>query len=95
MTRSERTEQMLAHIAAREQSGKSRKAYCEQHGLNLCVLNYWCAKLKRETTTEPRGFAEVEMKGACAMELHYPNGVRLLLPAHTASAHIAACIRLW
>lgn len=103
MTRAERTEQMLAHVAAQEQSGTSRKTYCVQQGLNLCVLNYWFAKRKclhpdpsgGEATAQRRGFAQVELSSGGNLELHYPNGVRLLLPANTALAQVAACIRLY
>jgi hypothetical protein len=95
MTHAERTEQMVAHVAAQEQSGTSRKAYCEQHALKLHVLNYWCAKHKRAAAAINGGFAEVQVSSSTALELHYPNGVRLLLPARTAMQHIAACIRLY
>lgn len=95
MTRAERTEQMLAHMAAQEQSGTSRRTYCEQEGLNLCVLNYWFAKRKRGAMVQRHGFAQVELSGGGNLELHYPNGVRLLLPANTALAQVAACIRLY
>lgn len=95
MTRAERTGQMLAHMAAQEQSGTSRRTYCEQEGLNLCVLNYWFAKRKGEATAQRCGFAQVELSSGGNLELHYPNGVRLLLPANTALAQVAACIRLY
>lgn len=94
MTRTERIEQMLAHVAAQEQSGTSRKAYCAAHGLNLHVLNYWCTKSKKNGAARP-GFAQVELSTATGLELHYPNGVRLLLPANTALEQVAACVRLY
>jgi len=89
----EKTAAMLAHVAAQRQSGMSRKAYAAEHGLRLCVLNYWCAKAAKAEA--PRGFAPVEIAAGEQLELHYPNGVRMLLPAHTALAQVAACIRLY
>ena len=101
MTLQERTDKMLAHVSAQAQSGMSRKAYCEQNALKPHVLNYWCAR-SRKSEMAP-GFAPVEVShpdlvGVTArenMELHYPNGVRLLLPAGTALQHVAAWIRLY
>ena len=56
------------------------------------VLNYWFAKSRRQGTA---GFAAVEFATGSNVELHYPNGVRMLLPVGTALDHIAACIRLY
>lgn len=95
MTRTEKRELMLAHVGAQEQSGTSRKSYCEHHGLKLCVLNYWFARRKRGRQELRKGFAEVQVSVGASMELHYPNGVRLLLPTDTALEQVAACIRLY
>ena len=95
MTRQEKAEEMLAHVAAVEQSGTSRKTYCEQHGLKLCVLNYWFCKRKRCALEVRKGFSEVHVSVGANVELQYPNGVRLLLPPNTAMEHVAACIRLY
>jgi hypothetical protein len=46
MSRSERTQEMLAHVAAWKNRGKSRKTYCAEHGLNLHTMAYWCAKVR-------------------------------------------------
>ena len=88
----ERRQEMLAHVAAQSQSGVGRKVYCEAHDLNMHVLNYWFAKSRRQGTA---GFAAVEFATGSNVELHYPNGVRMLLPVGTALDHIAACIRLY
>lgn len=95
MTRAERTEEMLAHVSAQEQSGTSRKAYRAAHGLNVHVLNYWFAKRRRSAAGINGGFAEVQVSNSTALELHYPNGVRMLPPANTALEQVAACIRLY
>lgn len=93
MSRTERREMMVAHVAAYKASGKSRKDYCAEHGLNLNVMNYWC--LKERPLREPFGFIALEPAITKSMEVHYPNGVRLVLPAGTAMAQLAAYIRLF
>jgi hypothetical protein len=93
MSRTERREMMMAHVAAYNTSGKSRKNYCAEHGLNLNVMNYWCLKERRQD--EPVGFIALEPTTAENMEVHYPNGVRLVLPAGMAIGQVAAYIRLY
>ncbi len=93
MSRTERREIMMAHVAAWKASGRSRKSYCADHDLSINVMNYWCARAhKQEPAT---GFAAVEISITAGMEVHYPNGVRLVLPAGVDMAHVVACIRLY
>lgn len=91
MSRTERREIMMAHVAAWKASGRSRKNYCADHDLSINVMNYWCARAhKQEPAT---GFAPVEISITAGMEVHYPNGVRLVLPAGVDMELVAACIR--
>lgn len=92
--KNERRGAMLAHVVAQEQSGTSRKVYCQEHALKLHVLNYWCGKSKG-LTAHGQGFAQVQVCSEQGLELHYPNGVRLVLPRGTTLDHITACIRLY
>lgn len=93
MSRTQRAEEMLAHVATQQQSGQGRSAYCEAQGINIHTLNYWAAKARRGTPAV--GFASVEITSGNGIELHYPNGVRLVLPVGTALREVAACIRLY
>lgn len=93
MSRTERAQEMLAHVAAWKNSGKSRKSYCAELGLNLHTMAYWCAKARRAEV--PSGFAPVEVMAGSGVEVCYPNGVRLVLPVGTAMAQVAAYIRLY
>jgi hypothetical protein len=95
MTREERRAEMHGHMEAQERSGTSRRAYCEQHGLKLCVLNQWFAKRKQEAVGAARGFVPVEVSRSMSLEVHYPNGVRLLLPTNTSLERIGSYIRLY
>lgn len=93
MTRIERKAAMLGHVAAWQASGLSRKSYCNEHSLNMHTLNYWCAKARQEKM--PGGFVPLEVGASDGLEVHYPNGVRLLLPAGTPMAQVAAYVRLY
>lgn len=93
MSRTERAQEMLAHVAACKNSGKSRKSYCEEHGLNPHTMAYWCAKAGRVDV--PSGFAPVELVAGGGIEVCYPNGVRLVLPTDMPMTQVAAYVRLY
>ena len=93
MSRTSRTQEMLAHVEAWKSSGKSRKQYCAEHGLNPHTMAYWCARARGAEV--PSGFTPVEFVAACGIEVCYPNGVRLVLPTGTAMAQVAAYLRLY
>lgn len=84
---------MLSHVATWKASGRSRKRYCTEHGLNVHTMNYWCAKVRHGKV--PGGFVPLEVGASDGVELRYPNGVRLLLPAGTDMAQVAAYVRLY
>ena len=93
MSRTERAQEMLAHVAAWKSSGKSRKSYCTVQGLNPHTLAYWCARAGHGEA--PSGFAPVELVGGGGIEVWYPNGVRLVLPAGVVMTQVAAYVRLY
>jgi hypothetical protein len=43
----EKREYWQPHIEAWRLSGLTRRAYCEQNGLKISTLDYWCQKLIR------------------------------------------------
>lgn len=93
MSRTDRTQEMMAHVAAWKNSGKSRASYCTEHGLNAHTMAYWCAKAGRFDT--PSGFAPVELVAGSGIEVCYPNGMRLVLPASMSITEEAAYVRLY
>ena len=44
-------EHWQAHMEAWHQSGQTRAAYCEQHGLKLTTFTYWRHRLKTDSTS--------------------------------------------
>lgn len=78
-----RQQQMFSLIEEYHQSGLSAKRFCAEREIKYTTLIYWIGKKKKmktcSTTTgdfipiypPPRHF------GKEAMEIHYPNGVRI------------------
>ena len=67
---------MFAMIADWHQSGKSKKAYCAENGINEATFYYWFSRSK-EKGTSGGGFIAIDKAGRnSAVEVIYPNGVR-------------------
>ncbi len=79
--------QMLSIYAGWQQSGISKKAYCQQNGLTTSTFFYWIKKLalhEQDGVKESAsaGFAELDFSPHHAqvfMEIAYPSGVRVKL----------------
>ncbi|HLS12683.1 MAG TPA: hypothetical protein VK050_11015 [Flavobacteriaceae bacterium] len=74
-------EKMFALVEEYHQSGISAKLFCERKGIKSSRFYYWIRKKKDQ---DKSGFIKIstatEIK-SLPVELIYPNGVRLQLPA--------------
>ena len=65
-----------AHIAKWEQSGQSKKAYCEAAGIKYGTFISW---FKKEVPLEPGRFRKLEQsEQRYHLEILLPNGIRIL-----------------
>ncbi len=53
----EKREQWQRHVDGWRSSGVTRKAYCEQNGIKLSTLDYWCKKLSPSGKENNKGKA--------------------------------------
>lgn len=68
---------MLSMIADWQQSGKSKKAYCFENGINEAKFYYWISRIK-ESDKSAVGFLRIDKASKnSAIEIIYPNGVRI------------------
>lgn len=60
-----------------QQSGKSRKEFCQEHGITYNSLVGWCKQFKDRKETP--GFAEVKIKSDSGLfaQLNLPGGIRI------------------
>jgi transposase-like protein len=64
----------------------SKKAFCREHGLAIHTLDYWRRKFS-EQPPKTSAFVALEISEPSpgqSIELHYPNGVRAVLPMETS-----------
>jgi len=77
MSKEEKRAQMLSMIADWSQSGKSKKAYCLENGINEATFYYWFSRSK-ENDTARGSFIAIDKAGRNSdVEVIYPNGVRI------------------
>jgi len=73
----EKREQMLSIISDWQQSGKSKKAYCAENGINEAKFYYWISRIK-ESDKSVVGFLTIDKSNKSSdIEIIYPNGVRI------------------
>ncbi|WP_432713016.1 IS66 family insertion sequence element accessory protein TnpA [Pedobacter sp.] len=73
----EKRSAMIAMIEDWRSSGKSKKQYCLEKGINAAKFYYWYSRSK-ETESTPGVFIPIEKRsGTREIEVFYPNGVKL------------------
>lgn len=89
---------MFALVELYRQSGKSRRAFCLEHGLNPSTFRYWVRRDQKKPEPSGGGFLPVNVSGpafkAGSVEICYPNGVRISVPIGDSTL-IAKLIRLY
>ena len=71
-------------ISLWEQSGQSRKSFCQQHDLNYHRFGYWYQKFQRHATTtsdlDSTGFVPVQLPqspSSSVLSIELPSGLTL------------------
>ena len=82
---------MKIEVERWRQSGLSQREFCQQLGMKVATFGYWVSRCKEEKKT---GFVRLAPAGAPELEVTYPNGVRLKIPAGDLSL-LSKLIRLY
>jgi transposase-like protein len=72
---------MLSLIERWQESGKTQQAFCKEHELTFSTFYYWLKRYRRGL--DENGFLPVEVSSGSHIEIRYPGGVVLQLPAET------------
>jgi len=74
----EKRERMQSMIADWHRSGKSKKAYCAENGINEATFYYWFSRIKENDTAARGSFITIDkVPRKSDVEIIYPNGVRI------------------
>lgn len=91
-------EKMFSLIKSCKESGKSNKDFCQQNGIGQAMFYYWQRKLQESKQELSTGFISVKVKNEFsftnAIEIAYPNGVKLRLAEGTDLSVVRVLIGL-
>ena len=89
-------EKMFALCRDWETSGKTRDEFCTENELTLAQFGYWRSQYLSAQKETAGDFVAInpDTSTAGAMEIRYPNGVRLSLPDKTPLSTIKALVYL-
>lgn len=89
---------MFAMVEACQESGLTKKAFCEEQGISPQVYYYWQGKYRSEKPETEHSFAPLKVSSAVApaekIEIRYPNGVSISLERQADPALIRTLIQL-
>jgi transposase-like protein len=87
-----RQEEMLSLIEQWQESGKSQQLFCQEHDLTYTTFYYWLRRYRRQV--EESNFLPIEISSGAHIEIRYPGGVILQLPAATKLATLKQLLSL-
>jgi transposase-like protein len=90
--RNKRQEEMLSLIKQWQESGKSQKSFCQEHELTYTTFYYWLRLYRR--VQDESNFLPVEISSGSHIEIRYPGGVILQIPAATRLSTVKQLLSL-
>jgi hypothetical protein len=95
----EKQAKMFALIEEWRQSGLTQVVFCEQKKIAPNTFTNWHKRYKKQPNALIKAFIPVTIAGtdqtSCGeIEIHYPNGVRLVLPKNSELSMVRAFINM-
>ncbi|TFG90919.1 MAG: hypothetical protein E4H16_00820 [Candidatus Atribacteria bacterium] len=87
-----RKEEMLSLIEQWNESDKTQQAFCQEHDLTFTTFYYWLKRYRRGI--DESSFLPVEISSGSVIEIRYPGGVILQLPAATRLSALKQLLNL-
>ncbi len=96
---SHRQEQMFKLVEACHQSGLTNKEFCKRQSLHPQVFYYWQRKYREEVNSHKHSLMPLEIKAdqqqsPTSLEIHYPNGVKVILHDELSPNQLANLINV-
>lgn len=88
MKKQKTAREMYPLIERWKESGQTQRKFCESHAIKPSTFIYWLKRYEeREVIPAVSSFREItpEQRTLDKIEITYPNGVRLSLPASSSS----------
>lgn len=92
MTRKEKNAQMVSMVDRWQYSGMSKVDFAKAEGFPVSKLHYWMRSIKEKSDTH-NSFIQLNGYGEHQhINIRFPNGVELMLPAQTPIGVIRSLI---
>ena len=81
--REQQQEKMFSLIRKWQDSNQTQKVFCQEHEIKLATFHYWQKRYRNQVQEDLSGFIPLEISSSVArvIEIRYPKGVILQLPA--------------
>jgi len=94
-----RESEIKIHISEWKQSGKSMKQYCRDNNISFDSFYYWYRKFSKIDSCNNEDFVPLKIINKPAIkenkiEIHYPNGVKLLLTGGNNLSYLRELIKI-
>jgi hypothetical protein len=85
-------EEMLSLIEQWQKSGKTQQVFCQEHDLTFSTFYLWLKRYRRGI--DENSFFPVEISSGSYIEIRYPGGIILQLPAATRLSTVKQLLSL-
>jgi hypothetical protein len=90
--RIKRQEEMLSVIEQWNESGQPQQSFCKERNLSYTTFYYWLKRYRRGI--DENSFLPVEISTESHIEIRYPGGIILQLPAATKLSTVKQLLNL-
>jgi transposase-like protein len=87
-----RQTEMLSLIEQWQESGKSQQLFCQENNLTYTTFYYWLRRYRHGL--DESSFLPIEISSGSHIEIRYPGGVVLQLPAATRLSTVKQLLSL-
>lgn len=90
----DRKEKMIHLVEQWKLSGQSQKSFALAQGIKPHTFRYWVQKQQKHTGNSGEAFIELALHPSDCINIRYPNGIELQLPAATPLSGLKALLSL-
>jgi hypothetical protein len=90
--RFQRQEEMLSLVERWQESGKTQQLFCQENNLTYTTFYYWLKRYRRGQ--DESSFLPVEISSGSHIEIRYPDGIILQIPAATKLSTVKQLLSL-
>lgn len=88
-----KSQRMYDLVEQWKMSGKTQAVFAHEQQIGLHTLKYWLQKFRSKHDGQ-ESFIRLDQVASADIRVRYPNGVELIVPAHTPVATLGSLVKL-